>query len=296
MRVPALIRTIALAATVSAAACAPVSIPPRRDLNSQPSSGQGDAAGLDRLASDLTPAVPNTQVLNASPGSASCGQARTSIVRGEFAENVLFASNSDQPARDAIGALYLLANQVMRDAPGSEVTVLGHTDALGSDSYNIDLSRRRALAAMRILKAGGLDPNRLTAVAIGRRQPIADNATPQGRARNRRVEFLISGCLAANLGLVRAQASPTAETDGPADVLRLDPAAADGLAMIDAVSLRRSGAGQPVPAMVAPTASTQPQVLQPRANVAKPAPAPDYRLKTLSPDARPNPLGPAVPY
>jgi hypothetical protein len=89
-----------------------------------------------------------------------------------------------------------------RDVPDAALTVLGHTDAVGSDDYNIDLSRRRAAAVMAMLIARGLDPGELSTVAIGKAQPIAPNSTAMGRARNRRVEFMISGSEQANLAVV----------------------------------------------------------------------------------------------
>ena len=86
----------------------------------------------------------------------------------------------------------LIAQNMLRDVPDAALTILGHTDSTGTDAYNIDLSRRRALAVMAMLAGDGVDPEQMTTVAIGDHQPVAPNDTPEGRALNRRVEFLIS--------------------------------------------------------------------------------------------------------
>jgi outer membrane protein OmpA-like peptidoglycan-associated protein len=67
----------------------------------------------------------------------------------------------------------------------------GHTDNKGSDSYNIDLSHRRAASVMRFLLEKGIDTNRLTSEGFGFRCPIVPNDTPDNRAQNRRVDFII---------------------------------------------------------------------------------------------------------
>jgi outer membrane protein OmpA-like peptidoglycan-associated protein len=281
----------AVATVVVDAGCAPLATQPAV-LPAGPVSGGGGTGGFGQLMAELNTAVPNTAVLTSALTPDTCGPADASVVRAVFPERVLFAFGSDEPVPGAANVIDLLAQDLQRDAPGSEVTVLGHTDAVGSDSYNMDLSRRRAVRVLHALAARGLDPARLSAVAIGKRQPIASNDTADGRSRNRRVEFLISGCLAANLNAVRAQASQA----GQADVIRLDPNSAYDLVSVGRVSLLPLSGDQVVPATLAPVAPPQAPVLQPPASLARPAPAPHYQPKTLSPAAQPNPLGPAVPY
>lgn len=69
------------------------------------------------------------------------------------------------------------------------VVSTGHTDAIGSDVYNQDLSLRRAEAVKAYLVAKGIDGHRIEAVGKGKRELIADNATANGRAQDRRVEI-----------------------------------------------------------------------------------------------------------
>jgi len=73
-----------------------------------------------------------------------------------------------------------------------KVEVQGHTDSIGSEKYNMGLSKRRANAVRNyLIKKGGVAPDRLTAVGYGESMPIASNKTKEGRAKNRRVELKI---------------------------------------------------------------------------------------------------------
>ena len=71
-----------------------------------------------------------------------------------------------------------------------EMTIVGHTDSIGSNQYNFGLSRRRAESVKAKLLEFGLAEDRIVGIeAMGEEQPIATNATKEGRAQNRRVEF-----------------------------------------------------------------------------------------------------------
>ncbi|MEO0113886.1 MAG: OmpA family protein [candidate division WOR-3 bacterium] len=86
------------------------------------------------------------------------------------------------------------AAKILTDNPKITVEIQGHTDSEGSDSYNQKLSEQRAYAVVDYLvKVKGIDINRLKAVGFGESKPIASNATKEGRALNRRVEFVILG-------------------------------------------------------------------------------------------------------
>jgi outer membrane protein OmpA-like peptidoglycan-associated protein len=73
----------------------------------------------------------------------------------------------------------------------TQVTVVGHTDSTGAESYNQQLSERRARAVRDQLVRDGVASPRLSAIGRGEYEPRADNATPAGRAQNRRVEILL---------------------------------------------------------------------------------------------------------
>jgi len=70
------------------------------------------------------------------------------------------------------------------------IEVAGHTDSRGSDEYNMTLSQQRADAVRNHLIKKGIEADRLTAVGYGESQPVADNATDEGRFKNRRVELI----------------------------------------------------------------------------------------------------------
>ena len=80
--------------------------------------------------------------------------------------------------------------KIMTDDPSINFEIQGHCDNTGSDAVNDPLSQKRAEAILAALVANGIDASRLTAVGKGAHEPIADNATDEGRAKNRRVEFV----------------------------------------------------------------------------------------------------------
>lgn len=81
--------------------------------------------------------------------------------------------------------------KIMRDYPTLSIEIIGHTDSDGSDAYNLDLSRRRARAVFDFLRAGKIAAARLRSHGEGEGSPIATNQTAEGRAQNRRVEFVV---------------------------------------------------------------------------------------------------------
>jgi len=76
--------------------------------------------------------------------------------------------------------------------PNSLIDVMGHTDASGSDAYNLDLSRRRAESVKGYLVMRGVSGARIATIGYGEQYPKASNDTPEGRALNRRVEIRIT--------------------------------------------------------------------------------------------------------
>jgi outer membrane protein OmpA-like peptidoglycan-associated protein len=72
-----------------------------------------------------------------------------------------------------------------------KIEIGGHCDWIGGDEYNLRLSQKRAEAVVKYLVSKGIDPSRLVAKGYGEGNPIADNNTTEGRAKNRRVEFTV---------------------------------------------------------------------------------------------------------
>ena len=73
------------------------------------------------------------------------------------------------------------------------IEVVGHTDDVGDDAYNLDLSEKRANAVLDYLVAGGVDGSKIVTVGMGESLPVASNTTDEGRAENRRVDVLVLG-------------------------------------------------------------------------------------------------------
>ena len=78
------------------------------------------------------------------------------------------------------------------------IIAVGHTDAVGSDAYNQKLSVRRAESVKAYLVTKGIEPNRIYTEGKGKKQPVADNKTAEGRAKNRRVEIEVVGTRPSN--------------------------------------------------------------------------------------------------
>ena len=74
--------------------------------------------------------------------------------------------------------------------PDTTVQVIGHTDSIGTEEYNLGLSERRAQAVDAYLEGRGVPVNQMIASGVGEAQPVASNDTPEGRAQNRRVEIV----------------------------------------------------------------------------------------------------------
>ncbi len=100
--------------------------------------------------------------------------------------DITFATNSDLVSANFHKTLDDVA-KVMVDYPSTYIDVTGHADSRGSDAYNLELSRKRAASVANYISAKGVAAQRLYVVGMGETQPIADNNTDAGRAKNRRV-------------------------------------------------------------------------------------------------------------
>ena len=109
-----------------------------------------------------------------------------------FAADVLFDFDKSVIKPDGRSKLDDLANKV-RSINLEVVIAIGHADAVGSDAYNQALSVRRAEAVKAYLMSKGIEGNRVYTEGKGEKQPVADNKTAAGRAKNRRSEIEVIG-------------------------------------------------------------------------------------------------------
>lgn len=104
--------------------------------------------------------------------------------------NLLFESNSDVIVSSSYASLDELA-KLLRNKPKYKLYLEGHTDNVGDDESNLDLSKRRALSTKKYLVQHGVLDYNITTDGFGETRPVADNTTDEGRHKNRRVEMQI---------------------------------------------------------------------------------------------------------
>jgi OOP family OmpA-OmpF porin len=150
-------------------------------------------------AAEETPATAEpfrTPVLDQAPEAAeetptatdaTLASCEAELDRLRSAHSFRFEPGSDRLGAEDEAALRTAA-AALADCPGV-VVLEGHADSSGVEGANVDLSRRRAEAAAAILSAAGLDAARIRAEGLGASAPAATNATPEGRALNRRIEI-----------------------------------------------------------------------------------------------------------
>lgn len=105
--------------------------------------------------------------------------------------DVLFAFDKAELSAQAAPRLDKLAS-FLKQFPDRKLLIEGFTDSVGSGNYNLDLSGRRAQSVRDALVQRGVDSGRISARGYGKAHPVADNASPEGRAMNRRVEIVIA--------------------------------------------------------------------------------------------------------
>ncbi len=146
----------------------------------------GGAAGaiigrdMDKQAEDIKNDIPGAKVERVEEG-----------IKVEFNEKILFAFSKSDLGDAAKTNLNNLVS-VLNKYPNTNIEVQGHTDARGTDEYNMGLSERRAAIVADYLKAQGIDGTRITTKGYGESAPGYTNDTDEGMAQNRRVEFLIT--------------------------------------------------------------------------------------------------------
>lgn len=136
---------------------------------------------MDKQAQRIEEEIPGAEVTRVGEG-----------INVVFDENsgVYFDTNKSDIKGASAETLNRLAG-IFKEYPNSNILVEGHTDSAGSNEYNMALSKKRAESVTAYLTGQGLSIGRFTTKWYGEENPREDNATPEGRAKNRRVELAI---------------------------------------------------------------------------------------------------------
>jgi len=154
--------------------------------NGCPGDSDGDGINDDTDACPQEAGKPN-----ADPKKNGCPVVQ--VTKGEIKINEKIQFDTGKATiKDASNPLLDEIAKVMKDHPEiKKIEVQGHTDDKGKKFFNKQLSQARAAAVMKALTERGVEAPRMTSKGFGQEQPIADNATEEGRAKNRRVQFKI---------------------------------------------------------------------------------------------------------
>lgn len=128
---------------------------------------------LDKMKKDL----PDDQIERTDKG-----------IKFTFGSEVLFPTNSSYLSESAKKRITAVAN-VIKDEQANNILIEGHSDKTGTATYNKWLSEKRAASVKNFLVSQGIPANKIKTAGLGDTKPVADNKTPEGRLKNRRVEI-----------------------------------------------------------------------------------------------------------
>jgi outer membrane protein OmpA-like peptidoglycan-associated protein len=135
---------------------------------------------MDKQAKEIENKVPGAKVERVGEG-----------IVVEFSEKILFGFNQSNLNATASSNLDKLTT-ILKEYPDTDIEIQGHTDSKGTDEYNMTLSEKRAGSVASYLRGKGIPSGRIRTKGYGETAPVASNETEDGRAQNRRVNFLIT--------------------------------------------------------------------------------------------------------
>ncbi len=136
---------------------------------------------MDEEAKRIEEEIPGAQVERVENGI---------VLTFDEKSGVYFATNKSNINEASQETLNKLAN-IFTEYDNTNILVVGHTDSTGDDSYNMKLSKERALSVSNYLMSKGISGSRITTEWFGETQPTHDNSTAEGRSKNRRVNIAI---------------------------------------------------------------------------------------------------------
>jgi len=149
--------------------------------------GLGACGGITAFE-DTTPIVLRSPAPPPAPEPARVAVTADHI---EITEKIQFALDKAEILPASHSLLDEVVEVLKKNAGIAKLSIIGHTDSDGADTYNQQLSEKRAKSVLAYLTGHGVDATRLSAVGKGESAPIASNDNAAGREQNRRVEFLI---------------------------------------------------------------------------------------------------------
>src|SRR5712691_4893005 len=177
---------------------------------------QAAQAAADQAAKDRSAAIAQQRAAEAETGKARQAAAQAEAEKAQLRAQLLSQLNSILQTRDSARGLIVNMSDVLFDTgsytlkpgareklakisgivlahPGLSLQIEGHTDSVGGDDFNQQLSERRADSVRDFLAEQGVPASSITARGFGKMQPVASNDTAEGRQRNRRVELVVNG-------------------------------------------------------------------------------------------------------
>ena len=148
--------------------------------------------GCDGAIVPPAPAAPVPVVVAPPPAPAPAPAPATVATKVTYAADAFFDFDKSVLKPEGKAKLDDLVGKI-KDINLEVIIAVGHTDSVGSDAYNQKLSVRRSEAVKAYLVSKGIEKNRVYTEGKGEKQPVADNKTAEGRAKNRRVEIEVVG-------------------------------------------------------------------------------------------------------
>ncbi len=195
----------------------------------QAAQAEAEQASKDRAAAqaDAAQASRDRAAAQADAEKARQAAAQAEAEKGQLRAQLLAQLNSILQTRDSARGLIVNMSDVLFDTgsytlkpgareklakisgivlahPGLVLQIEGHTDSVGGDEFNQQLSERRAGSVREFLAEQGVSPSSITARGFGKIQPVASNETAEGRQRNRRVELVVNGDAIGNTATASA--------------------------------------------------------------------------------------------
>jgi outer membrane protein OmpA-like peptidoglycan-associated protein len=188
---------------------------------------QAAQAAAEQAARDKAAAIDQKRAAEAETEKARQAAAQAEAEKAELRAQLLNQLNSILQTRDSARGLIVNMSDVLFDTgsytlkpgareklakisgivlahPGLNLQIEGHTDSVGTDEFNQQLSERRADTVRDFLAEQGVSPSSITAKGFGKTQPVASNDTADGRQRNRRVELVVNGDAIGNTAAANA--------------------------------------------------------------------------------------------